>query len=141
MTWGALIKWTSGYRMANVTVSAIAEVDFNIYGNNSMKKIITGSIIVASVVLSGCALSPTPVGTALLFSDVKGPFAVDDSNAQSVKTGKACATNTLGLVATGDASIEAAKRAGDITKVSNVNTDQFSVLGLFNKFCTVVVGE
>lgn len=106
-----------------------------------MKKLLLVAGAVATLSLSGCAIAPTPVGTGFLFSDVQGPFAVDDSNAGSAKTGRACAINVLGMVATGDASIETAKKVGGITKVSNVNTDQFSVLWFFNRFCTVVVGE
>jgi hypothetical protein len=91
--------------------------------------------------MTGCALAPTPVGSGFLFTDVKGPVAVDDNNTGYVKKGEACATNVLGLVATGDASIETAKKVAGISNVSSISSDQFSILGLFSKYCTVVTGE
>ena len=94
-----------------------------------------------SLMVTGCAFAPTPVGSALIFTDVKGPVAVDDNNTGYAKKGEACATNVLGLVATGDASIETAKKVAGISKVSSVSSDQFSILFLFSKYCTIVTGE
>ena len=51
------------------------------------------------------------------------------------------ATNILGLIATGDSSIDAAKKAGGIKDVSSVDHDSTSILGLFGTFCTVVKGN
>ncbi|HVJ89374.1 MAG TPA: TRL-like family protein [Labilithrix sp.] len=53
----------------------------------------------------------------------------------------ACASSILGVVATGDASLEAAKAAGGITQVAHVDHDNFSVLGVYAKTCTIVVGQ
>ena len=47
----------------------------------------------------------------------------------------------LGIIATGDASIDAAKKAGGITNVASVDHDSTSILGLFATFCTVVKGN
>lgn len=104
-----------------------------------MKKTLMVTFLVVSI--TGCASVSTPVGRGFLLTDVKGPIAVDDNNNESVKTGEACATNVLGLVASGDASIETAMRAAGISKVASVSSDQFSILGVFSKFCTVVTGK
>ena len=69
-----------------------------------------------------------------------GPVTVTE-NVGSKKKGEACASNVLGLFATGDASIEKARRQGDVAKVSSVDHSSFSLLFLYSKFCTVVHGE
>ncbi|MFI5398173.1 MAG: TRL domain-containing protein [Candidatus Binatia bacterium] len=57
----------------------------------------------------GCQPVPSPV-IGLIYLDAKGPIAA--TQATGTKEGKACAQTVLGLIATGDASIEAAKRTG-----------------------------
>jgi hypothetical protein len=102
----------------------------------------TSTLIVLSLLLvsvSGCATVASPV-PAWLYQNVHGP--VDAENGvEPVKEGKACATNILGIVSTGDASIDAAKQAGGIKEVASVDYQVNSVLGLFAKFCTVVKGR
>ncbi|EKF73823.1 TRL-like protein family [Alcanivorax hongdengensis A-11-3] len=102
-----------------------------------IKLLATGTLLAA---LGGCATAVSPVGNGLFFTDVSGPVTASD-NAAASKTGKACATNILGLVAGGDASITAAKEQGGITKVANVDYRSNTVLGLFSQSCTLVKGE
>ena len=63
------------------------------------------------------------------------------SNAMGPKKGTAEATSILGWVATGDASIEAAKKNGGITKVSHVDWHAENYLGVYGKYVTTVYGE
>lgn len=103
-----------------------------------MKKLFKAMAVVAVISLTSCStLSPTAAG---LFADVtKGMTAT--SNTVGTKVGKSTASNILGIVATGDASInEAAKQAG-IKKISHVDQKTFSVLGLFTTITTFVYGE
>jgi hypothetical protein len=72
-------------------------------------------------------------------TEVKGPIAVGDGVGTS-KTGRACAQSIMGLVAMGDASIEAAKKAGGIKKVATVDHESKWTV-VFGTFCTVVTGE
>lgn len=87
----------------------------------------------------GCATVATPL-PALLYSDVQGPIDAEGSGIVT-KTGEACATSILGIVASGDASIDAAKQAGGINEVLSVDYKSTSVLGLYASFCTVVKGR
>ncbi len=96
--------------------------------------------VLAVVMLSGCAVVSSPVGNGALFTSVKGPLVATDSSAAS-KTGEACAQNILGFVASGDASIVAAKKAGNISKVASVDHNSVAFLGLYSQFCTQVTGE
>ncbi len=60
---------------------------------------------------------------------------------ETTKRGEACLTNILGLIATGDASIDAAKKAGNITRIASIEASQARVLGYYARFCTVVIGD
>ncbi|HEY8369373.1 MAG TPA: TRL domain-containing protein, partial [Thermodesulfobacteriota bacterium] len=45
------------------------------------------------------------------------------------------------LIATGDASIAAAKANGGITEVSAVDHTARNILGIYGEFCTIVKGR
>ncbi len=55
--------------------------------------------------------------------------------------GEACATSILGVVATGDASIDTAKKNGGVAQVTAVDHHTKSILGVYAKFCTIVYGK
>lgn len=57
------------------------------------------------------------------------------------KAGEACATGILGLFAFGDASLDAAKKAGGITDVHSTEFKNFQVLGIYQQACTQVHGN
>lgn len=97
------------------------------------------AVTTALALLSGCAVVQTPTA-GFVYTKVQGPIATGKSSRAS-KTGQACATNILGLVSTGDASIDAAKKAGGITDVATVDHDSTIVLMVYGKYCTVVKGE
>lgn len=93
----------------------------------------------AAAALAGCAITPAPL-VGVFYTDISYPRQVWHGTAQS-KVGEACASSILGLVATGDASIEEAKKEGRISKVTSVDQKSTSILGLFGTYCTVVTGE
>jgi hypothetical protein len=67
---------------------------------------------------------------------------VSTATAVGAKTGEACASGILGIVATGDASIKAAAAAGGITKVNAVDYKNDNLLGsVLAKTCTIVRGD
>ena len=98
-------------------------------------KLILGALALAAIT-TGCVYSE--VGPAL-FTDIKGPIAPSAGVAKG-KTGTSCASNIIGIVAMGDASIEAAKRAGSITKVTSVDHHSTWMV-VYGEFCTIVTGE
>lgn len=95
----------------------------------------------ALVALDGCALASGGNGFAVgtVYSGYRSPGQV--GTAADTKTGEACVSSILGLVATGDGSIEAAKKAGGITQVSHIDHEQFAVLGVYATSCTIVHGS
>lgn len=96
-------------------------------------------VALAAATLGGCASVATPTA-GFLYTSVQGPIVTGTANDAS-RTGQACANNILGIIAVGDASIDAAKKNGNIKNVASVDHDSLTVLGLFGKFCTVVKGN
>lgn len=96
---------------------------------------------VLSMSLSGCAMAAggNAFASGFVYSGYKSPGQV--GTAQAAKLGEACASSILGWVATGDASVEAAKKAGGITQIAHVDHEQFNVLGVYATTCTIVHGQ
>jgi len=105
-----------------------------------MRRIVILLLAASASVSLGCAVAVSPVGNGAFFTDVKGPVQATDEGEAS-RSGEACARNILGLVATGDASIETAKANGSIQTVTTVDHTSYTVFGLYSRFCTVVRGE
>ena len=78
-----------------------------------MKK--TLLLLVSAVVLSGCASATMPV-TGFLYGNVKAPMAATASSEKPTRVGRASARSILGVIASGDASIQTAARNGGITE-------------------------
>ncbi|MBA2480315.1 MAG: hypothetical protein H0V44_06615 [Planctomycetes bacterium] len=96
--------------------------------------------IAAAVVLStGCAAARSPV-TGAWYTQIKANDSVTTNSASS-KVGRSTANSYVGLVALGDCSIATAAANGGITKVSHVDYETMSILGLYATTTTVVYGE
>lgn len=105
-----------------------------------LKKIKMFSITLSLVTLmTSCATVKSPL-SGVWYTDVKAPFAVT-SNANSTKVGSSEATSILGIVATGDAGIDAAAKSAGITKIHHVDEHSTSILGFFAKYKVFVYGE
>lgn len=102
-----------------------------------MKKLL--AIVFLASFLSGCAFVAAPT-TGLIYTDVKAPFAVTDNEGSS-KVGTGEITSILGIVATGDASIDAAAKSAGITKIHHVDYQAMSVIGIYAKYTIMVYGE
>ena len=97
-------------------------------------------LALVAVVLSGCATGMRQPITGFLYSDVQSPAAAT-SNQAGNRVGEACASSILGLVATGDATIETARRNGGITMITSVDDSTTSYFGIYAKYCTIVRGR
>lgn len=106
-------------------------------------------VFVSAVLMMGCATNlfpggPTPAGG--LITSVRSPAlnlsVAMDPTAKPDKMGKSTAGAFLGLIAAGDASIEAAMKNGGITRVHHVDHEVSSfLLGLWVGDATIVYGE
>lgn len=79
------------------------------------------------------------LAAAVMAAYVSAPVMATTATAS--KVGTATSTTYLALYATGDASIEAAKRNGGITTVSSVDEKVHSILGLITTYTTTVRGN
>jgi len=104
-------------------------------------------VMAAGLMLSGCAgvavmrMSPA---TGVIYTDVKAPMPASSAAftaTAGTKVGTATATSILGWVGQGDASIEAAMKAGGITKLQHVDFEVMQVLGLYAKYTIIAYGE
>ncbi|MCM1151428.1 MAG: TRL-like family protein [Alistipes senegalensis] len=102
-----------------------------------MKKIFVA--LCAALFFVSCGGIKSPVA-GVLYTDVKDGVAVT-ANAGSSKVGTAEAIGILCLVATGDASIEAAAKDAGITRIHHVDYQSKSYLGVYNVYTTIVYGE
>jgi hypothetical protein len=79
--------------------------------------------------------------TAWIFSETTSGGILHDNGVAPTKVGKACGTSIMGIVATGDTSVETAMNQGGIKKA--VYTEQYikNIMGFFVEVCTIVKGN
>jgi len=106
-----------------------------------MKKIAFIVCLISMFTMLGCA---GPYTQGFIFSDMKIPAcSPDDSSGLQLgpKTGTSQMVNYLGWIATGDASIDAAAKNGDIKTVKTVDVHYTTILGVVNTTTTIVTGN
>jgi hypothetical protein len=103
-----------------------------------MKKVI--ALLAATALLGGCAYSANPV-TGIIYSNVKAPFAVTAAPEQPQRVGRASVRSVLGIIATGDASIQTAARNGGIREIHFVDYETQNFFGVLAEFTVVVYGN
>jgi len=99
----------------------------------------------AAIILTGCSfLGGYPSGSLYTGSQVpsginrletSGPGKTGD------KKGEACVTGILSIVAFGDGSLDAAKKAGGVTELHSIEFHQTNILGIYTQGCTEVHGK
>ena len=107
-----------------------------------MKRASSLSLAVIALVglsLSGCQIVASPMLGGIYNETKYGDVATDEAGAS--KEGKACGQSILGWVATGDASVAAAKAGGGITKVASVDHFAKNILGILGEWCTSLRGN
>ena len=104
-----------------------------------MKKVLFSAVAATALLFSSCGSVATPVA-GLFYTDVTYGKSVTSNNLGS-KVGRGKASGILGLIATGDASIESAAKSAGIKKVSHVDAYANSILGIITSYEIVVYGE
>ncbi|MEZ4260394.1 MAG: TRL-like family protein [Polyangiaceae bacterium] len=102
-------------------------------------KFATGGAMMA--ILLGCGAG-YPTGS--LYTGIQVPQMMETSGTGGKtgdKAGESCATGILGVVAFGDASLDAAKKAGGVTEVHSVEGHFTNILGIYMQGCTEVHGK
>jgi len=105
-----------------------------------MKKTFIRVIAVVAIAVGMQSCIATQAGVGGIYTDVKqGETATSNIRGSKVGTSKAC--SYVGLVAIGDASIDAAAKDGGITRISHVDSHKKSFLGIITSTTTIVYGE
>ncbi|EKF75459.1 hypothetical protein A11A3_03844 [Alcanivorax hongdengensis A-11-3] len=97
-------------------------------------------LLVSMVALSGCANSMMPV-TGFMYGNVKAPLGATASADKPTRVGRASARSILGIIASGDASIQTAARNGGITEIHHVDYESQNFFGVLSEFTVVVYGN
>ena len=103
-----------------------------------MKKLIASCAL--AMLLSGCAMTQSPV-TGMIYTNVKAPFAATAAPEQPQRVGRASVRSVLGIIATGDASIQTAARNGGIREIHFVDYESQNFFGVLAEFTVVVYGN
>ncbi len=108
-----------------------------------MTKIKSFIALSALFVLSSCGAGMPSAGSAAIVLAQDSVAATKDSEKESTKTGMACTTNILNLVTSGDASVEAAARNGNIKTITSIDRDikGWNIYIALGKSCTIVKGH
>lgn len=109
-----------------------------------MKKTVAGMVAAlgACVMLSGCLVAPVIPPVGIIYSDIKAPLDHDFSGETvGTRSGSAETMSIIGCVALGDASIKTAAANGGITKIHSVDYEYVNIVGVYQKYVTVVHGE
>ena len=98
-------------------------------------------IVLSSILFVGCVMQSSAPLTGVLYTNVTHAGMATTEQDYS-KTGKAKCSNILGLVSTGDCSIEKAKKDGRITAVSSVDYNSKSYFfGIYQSYEVIVTGK
>ncbi|HEX7665596.1 MAG TPA: TRL-like family protein [Polyangiaceae bacterium] len=99
-----------------------------------------------TLLAAGCAAFTGGYPSGSIYSGTTVPHGVDrlemaGQGKDGAKSGEACATGILNLAAFGDASVDAAKKAGQINDVTSVELRTMNILGIYTQGCTEVHGK
>lgn len=95
--------------------------------------------------LTGCAgaafIGRPVIGAASLYSSTNASEWVNEQTKLGNKAGEGCVTSILGIVTTGDASVNSAAHQANINRVTHVDHKFENILGLYAKYCVTVYGD
>lgn len=103
-----------------------------------MKKLFV--LLAAFSLLGGCATAMSPV-TGIIYSNVTAPMTATAAPDQPQRVGRASVRSILGIIATGDASINTAARNGGIREIHYVDYESQNFFGILAEFTVVVYGN
>ena len=96
--------------------------------------------LVCAPMLLGTACVQSPTGPGILYMNVKGTLG-PAGGTDTPRTGQACARTALALIAWGDASLETAKRNGNVTQITTVDHLGDDERGALRKLTDIVDGN
>ncbi len=108
-----------------------------------MKKLLLLAVLVFGAIgLNACLVAPVIPPVGLAYSNLQAPLDIDYHASPVVgKHGTSESMAILGLVALGDASAATAAQNGGIKTIDHADYEYFNVLGVYQRYRTVVYGD
>lgn len=95
-----------------------------------------------AILSTGCLRAPVVPPTGAIYTNVKAPLDHDfDQTKANLREGKSRSISVLGLIAGGDASIDAAARSGNLEVIHSADYEYTNILGIYQEYVTIVRGE
>jgi len=109
-------------------------------GKKALRIAVLGSLLFgATGSLLGCLAAPVVPPIGLVYTEMDAPLA--SRGEVGSKRGTSTVTSILFLVSTGDGSVRAAAQNGGIRNVKLVDYQYSNVLGVYQRYTTVVYGD
>jgi hypothetical protein len=112
-----------------------------------MKRLVVTTVLAALclTMMTGCGALVAFGSGGLLYQDTKVPLRDvsywGPATSSVAKKGEATYASILGIIATGDATLEAAMENGGITKVHHIDQQITNILGVVATYKIIVYGE
>lgn len=108
-----------------------------------MKKFaLLAAICGAALFGTGCLVAPVQPPYGIVYTQYKAPLDYDQANsAVGKKSGMSSTMSIIGLVAIGDGSVATAAQNGGLTTISGADYEYTNILGIYQKYTTIVTGE
>ncbi|MBI1291739.1 hypothetical protein GC173_10920 [bacterium] len=108
-----------------------------------MKKLLAlAAVTIVSLQLTGCLVAPVQPPMGILYTSYQAPLDYDQSNSSvGSKSGSAETMSILGLVALGDGSVKTAASNGGLSTISGADYEYLNIIGVYQKYTTIVHGE
>lgn len=104
-----------------------------------MKKLSLALAACAALSLVGCIAAPVVPPLGILYTGIHAPLAPKGDVGS--KRGTSHVTAFLGLISTGDGSVRQAASNGNISTVKLVDYEFTNILGIYQKYTTIVYGD
>ena len=109
-----------------------------------MKRILSCTVLLAcaATLLTGCISAPVVPPVGIAYTNFQAPLDIDyDNTSVTGKRGIAESVSILGLISTGNASAENAAASAGIDTIEHADYEFFNVLGIYQRYRTVVYGK
>ncbi len=108
-----------------------------------MRKLMAVAVLCGLVgMMVGCYSAPVMPPIGAIYSGIEAPLSTEFSGqSANLRSGEASSSSILGLIATGDCSIEAAAAEGGLSTVEYCDYKYTNVFGVYQKFTVVAYGK
>ncbi|MBI5154952.1 hypothetical protein HZA57_06920 [Candidatus Poribacteria bacterium] len=109
----------------------------------TLKRLFAAGLGAAAVLtMTGCLMAPVVPPTGMVYTNFSAPLDYDQEQSPAgTKEGSASTHSILGLVAWGDSSADAAAKQGGISTITGADYDYMNIIGIYQRYTTVVRGE